>query len=84
MAENEIFDFSGSTCVSLGYFIQYFVCKCCFSEISMLKMVISDQSKAISLYLKIKKNPEYVNCTFITHKNGYKTSVLYIRQVSYI
>ena len=35
-------------------------------------MVILDQSKPISLYLKIKK---FVNCTFIIHKNGNKTSI---------
>ena len=42
-------------------------------------MVILDQSKPISLYLKIKnrkfKNPKYVNCMFIIHKNGNKTSI---------
>ena len=40
-------------------------------------MVILDQSKPISLYLKIKKlkNPKFVNCTFIIHKNGNKTSI---------
>ena len=41
----------------------------------MIKIVILDQSKPISLYLKIKKNPKYVNCTFIIHKNGNKTSI---------
>ena len=42
-------------------------------------MVILDQSKPISLILKIEKskfkNPKFVNCTFIIHKNGNKTSV---------
>ena len=43
-------------------------------------MVILDQSKPISLYLKIKrlknlKNPKFVNCTFIIHKNGNNTSI---------
>ena len=37
-------------------------------------MVILDQSKPISLYLKIKnrkfKNLKFVNCTFIIHENG--------------
>ena len=55
MAKNEILDPLGPTCVSYGYFIQYFVCKCNFREISMIKMVILDQSKPISLHLKIKK-----------------------------
>ena len=55
MAKNEILNFSGPTCVSYGYFILYFICKCSFREISMIKMVILDQSKPISLYLKIKK-----------------------------
>ena len=45
----------------------------------MIKMVIWDQNKPISLYLKIKKskiqNPKFINCTFIIHKNGNKTSM---------
>ena len=39
----------------LGLFHPYFVCKFSFREISMIKMVILDQSKPISLILKIKK-----------------------------
>ena len=54
--KNEILDFSGTTCASLGYFIQYFVCKCSFRKILTIKMVILYQSKPISLYLKIKKS----------------------------
>ena len=71
MAKNEILDFSGPTCVSLGYFIEYFVCKCSFREISMIKMVILDQCKPISLYLNIKKfkKLKFVNYTFIIRKN---------------
>ena len=38
----------------LGLFHPYFVCKCSFRVISMIKMVIGDQSKPILLYLKIK------------------------------
>ena len=43
-------------------------------------MVIWNQSKPILLYLKIKKkrkfkNPKFVNCTFIIHKKGNKTSI---------
>ena len=53
--KNEILDFSGQTYVSSGYFIQYFVCKYSFREISMIKMLILDQSKPISQYLKNKK-----------------------------
>ena len=43
-------------------------------------MVILDQSKPISLYLKIKKfkNPKFVNNTFIINKNGNKTSIQHI------
>ena len=53
--KNEVLDFSGPTCMSYGYFIQYFVCKCSFKEISMIKMVILDKSKPISLILKNRK-----------------------------
>ena len=53
-----------------GLLHPYFVCKSIFRVISMTKMVILDQSKPISLYLKIKKlkNPKFVNCTFIILK----------------
>ena len=37
----------------LGLFNPYFVCKTRFREISMITMVILDQSKPISLILKI-------------------------------
>ena len=37
----------------LGLFHPYFVCKSSFREISMIKIVILDQSKPISLILKI-------------------------------
>ena len=40
----------------LGLFHIYFVCKYSFREISVIKMVILDQSKPISLYLKIKNS----------------------------
>ena len=39
----------------LGLFHPYFVSKSTFRVIPMIKMVILEQSKAISLYLKIKK-----------------------------
>ena len=39
----------------LGLYHPNFVCKCSFREISMIKMVILDQSKPISLILIIKK-----------------------------
>ena len=46
----------------------------------MIKMVIWDQSKPISLYLKIKKlkiqKSEFVNYTFIIHKHANNTSIL--------
>ena len=38
----------------LGLFRPYFVCESSFRVISMRKMVILDQSKPISLLLKIK------------------------------
>ena len=40
----------------LGLFHPYFVCKCSFRKISLIKMVILDQSKPISLILKIEKS----------------------------
>ena len=39
----------------LGLFHSYFECKCSFREISMIKMIILDQSQPILLILK-KKN----------------------------
>ena len=39
----------------LGLFHPYFVCKITFRVISMIKIVILDQSKPISLILKNKK-----------------------------
>ena len=43
----------------------------------MTKMVVLDQSKPILLYLKIKKfkKRKLVNCTFIIHEKGNKTSI---------
>ena len=40
----------------LGLFHPYFLCKSSFRVISMIKIVIWDQSKPISLYFKIKKS----------------------------
>ena len=40
----------------LGLFHPYFVCKCSFREISMIKMFILDQNKPIWLLLNIKKS----------------------------
>ena len=54
---------------------QYFVSKISFRAISMIEMVILDQCKPISLYLKKKKklkNPKFVNCMFIIYKKGNK------------
>ena len=59
----------------LGLFHSYFVCKNSFRVIWMIKMVILDQSKPISLYLKIK-NSKIQNCKlYIIYKNGNKTSI---------
>ena len=59
----------------LGLFYPYFECKSSFRVISMITMVIFDQSRLISLILK-NKNSKIVNCTFIiTHKNGNQTSI---------
>ena len=46
----------------------------------MIKMVILNQSKPISLIFEEKKiqkfkNPKFVNCTFIIHKNRNKTTI---------
>ena len=57
----------------LGLFHPYFVCKISFIVISIIKMVIFDQSKPIFENKKFK-NPKLVNCKFIVHKNGNKTS----------
>ena len=63
----------------LGLFHPYFVSKSCFKVISIIKTIILDQSKPISLMCeKIKsycKNPKFVHSTFIIHKNGNKTSI---------
>ena len=40
----------------LGLFYPYFVWKCSFREISMIKIFILDQNKPIWLILKIKKS----------------------------
>ena len=47
-------------------------------------MLILDQSKPILLYFKIKKfkNPKFVNCTFIIHKNRNKTSIQLILKLN--
>ena len=66
----------------LGLFHPYFVCKCSFREISMIKMVILHQNKPISLILKIK-NQKFLNCTFIIHKNGNKLSIQPILKSNY-
>ena len=80
MAKNEILNFSGQPAWVRVISIQYFVCKCSFREISMIKIAILDQRKPIFLYFKIKKiqklkNSKFVNCKFIIHKNGNKTSM---------
>ena len=65
----------------LGLFHPYFVCKYSFREISMIKIVILDQSKPISLILKIEKIKIKkskickLNVYYIIHTNGNKTSI---------
>ena len=51
----------------------------------MIKIVILDQSKPISLILKNKKfkNQKFVDYTFIIHKNGNKTSIQSILKSNY-
>ena len=53
----------------------------------MMKMIILDQSKPISLILKIEnrkfKNPKFVNCMFIVHKNGNNISIQPILKSNY-
>ena len=56
-----------------GFFIQHFVCKCSFREISMIKIVILDQSKPISLILKNKKS-KICKLHVYYSKNGNKIS----------
>ena len=58
----------------LGLFLLYFVCKCSFREILMIKIFFLDQNKQIWLILKNKKS-KFVHCTFIIHKNRNKTSI---------
>ena len=40
----------------LALFHPYFVCKCSFRKISMIKIVILDQSKPILLILKVEES----------------------------
>ena len=51
----------------------------------MIKIVILDQSKPISLYLKIKKSKiqKFINYTFIIHKNGNNTGIQPILKLNY-
>ena len=56
MSKKWSFRFFRPNLLQLGLFHPYFVCKSSFRVISMTKMVILDQSKPISLYLKIKKS----------------------------
>ena len=56
MAKKWSFGFFMPNLPKLGLFHPYFVCKSSFIVISMIKMVIVDQSKPISLILKNKKS----------------------------
>ena len=69
MAKNLSFGLFRPNLPQLGLFHSYFVCKSSFRVISMIKIVIWDQSKPISLIFE-KKNQKFVNFTFIIHKNG--------------
>ena len=53
--KSEVLDFRPNL-PPLEIFHPYFVCKSSFRVISMIKMVISDQSKPIKLILKNKKS----------------------------
>ena len=55
MSKKLSFEFFRPNLPQLGLFHPYFLCKSSFRVISMIKMVIWDQSKPISLNLKIKK-----------------------------
>ena len=80
MEKNEFFGLFRPNLPQLRLFHPYFVCKCIFREISMMKMVILNKNKQIWIILKNKnikkfKNPKFVNCKFIIHKNKNKTSI---------
>ena len=64
----------------LGLFRPYFVCKSSFRVISMIKMIIFDQSKAISLILKIKESKIQKSeiCTLHVYYSWKRKSVKYI------
>ena len=52
----KILDFPGKNLHELELFHPYFECKCSFREISMIKIVILDQSKPISAILKTENS----------------------------
>ena len=54
MSKKLTFDFSGPNLPQLGLFHPYFICKSSFRVISMIKIVILDQSKLIYLIFKKK------------------------------
>ena len=56
MAQKWSFRFFRPNLPQLGLFHPYFVSKSSFRVIPMIKIVILEQSKPISLYLKIKKS----------------------------
>ena len=65
MSKKWTLDFSGPNMPQLWLFHPYFACKSSFRVISMIKIVILDQSKTISLiFEKIKsKFQKYKICT---------------------
>ena len=84
MSKKLSFGFSKINLPQLGLFHPYFVSKSCFRVISMIKMVILDQSRQIRLIFEKKnhnfKNPKFGHSTFIIHKNENKTSIQSIRK----
>ena len=69
MAKNESLGFFRPNLPQLGLFHPYFEGKNIFRVISMIKMVILNQGKPKSLYLKIKKIKNLKFVKFIIYKN---------------
>ena len=79
--------FFRSNLPQLGLFHSYFVSKSSFRVISMIKIIILDESKPISLFFKIKKSKiqksKIRKFTFIIYKNGNKTGIQSILKSNY-
>ena len=63
MSKKQTLDFSGPNLPQLGLFHPYFVCKSSFRVISMIKIVILNQSKPI--YLIFEENQNFQNLKFV-------------------